>query len=82
MKTLKYYKQLQADAQRAQVKYNRAVLALQNETKQAARRMEQAAQAWRSKPSNANRQKMLLARKVWAERVKILETLLGHLYAG
>ena len=82
MKTLNYYKQLKAEALRAQVKYNRSILALQTETKQAANRMEQASKAWRAKPSTANRQKMLLARKSWAERIKLLETLLGRMYAG
>jgi hypothetical protein len=82
MKSLSYYKKMQADAQRAQVKYNRALLALQNEVRLAARRMEQASKAWRTKPSAQNRKKMLLGKKAWAEGVKTLETLLGRLYAG
>ena len=82
MKPLSYYKKLQSDAQRAQVKYNRALLALQSEVRQAARHTEQASRAWRTKPSAQNRQKMLLSKKAWAEGVKALETLLGRLYAG
>ena len=82
MKPLSYYKKLQADAQRAQVKYNRALLALQNEVRQAARRTEQASKAWRTKPTTQNRKKMLLSKKAWAEGVKTLEALLGRLYAA
>lgn len=81
MKTLKEYKRLQAEAQRAQTKYDRAVLALRDETSQAAKRMEEASRVWRSNPSPKNRQKMLQAKKQWSERLKILETLLGHLFA-
>lgn len=81
MKTLAYYKKLKAEAERAQIAYNRALFALQKETKQAAERTEQSARAWRSRPSAANRLKMLQARKTWAERVKVLEMLLGRLYA-
>ena len=81
MKTLAYYKKLKADAERAQVAYNRALFALQKETKQAAERMEQSAKAWRGRPSAANRLKMLKSRKDWAERIKLLESLLGRLYA-
>lgn len=80
MKTLAYYKDLKADAERAQVKYNRALFALQKETKQAAERAEQAGKAWRARPSAANRLKMLQAKKTWAERLKLLESLLGRLY--
>jgi len=81
MKSLAYYKKLKADAERAQIAYNRSLFALQKETKQAAERMEQSARAWRNRPSTVNRQKMLQARKSWAERIKILESLLGRLYA-
>jgi hypothetical protein len=81
VKTLAYYKKLKADAEHAQVTYNRALFALQKETKQAAERMEQAGKAWRSRPSAANRLKMLQAKKTWAERIKVLESLLGRLYA-
>jgi hypothetical protein len=81
VKTLAYYKKLKADAERAQVAYNRALFALQKEAKQAAERMEQSAKAWRSRPTAANRLKMLQARKTWAERIKVLESLLGRLYA-
>jgi hypothetical protein len=80
VKTLAYYKKLKADAERAQVAYNRALFALQKEAKQAAERMEQSAKAWRSRPTAANRLKMLQARKTWAERIKVLESLLGRLY--
>ena len=81
MKTLAYYKKLKADAERAQVAYNRALFALQKETKQAGERMEQSGKAWRARPSAANRLKMLQAKKDWAERIKLLESLLGRLYA-
>ena len=80
MKTLAYYKKLKADAERAQVAYNRALFALQKDAKQAAERTEQSAKAWRSRPTAANRLKMLQARKTWAERIKVLESLLGRLY--
>jgi hypothetical protein len=80
VKTLAYYKKLKADAERAQVAYNRALFALQKETKQAGERMEQSGKAWRARPSAANRLKMLQAKKTWAERIKLLESLLGRLY--
>jgi hypothetical protein len=76
-----YYRKLKADAEHAQVAYNRALFALQKETKQAAERMEQSAKVWRGRPTAANRLKMLQARKTWAERIKVLESLLGRLYA-
>lgn len=82
MKTLAYYKKPKTNAERSQVTYNRALIALQKETRQAAERMEQAARAWRGRPSTANRQKMLQAKKIWAQRTKVLEALLGRLYAG
>jgi hypothetical protein len=79
MQTLQYYKNLKSQAERAQVKYHRAIVALQTETKVAARRVEAATRAWREKPSASTRRKMLLARKFWEARVKTLETLLGHI---
>lgn len=82
MKTLKEYKRLQADAQRAQVKYNNAIVTLKKEADQARKKAEDAGAAWRAHPSDKNRQKMLQTRKLWAARLKMLETLLGHLHVG